>query len=127
MIIGILKSVKEVFPEIDLREFSALRTLSDDTYSITIEINEAKYVSSYEGLKFRIDTSTYNIKDEEIYSCVLLDDNYIPKNISIKLYGKWLKDVKEFDNIPFEEDFYRIFNELKNYMINVTIEEKSWK
>lgn len=115
MIIGTLKSIREVFPEIDLREFSALRLLCDDTYSITVEVNGAKYVSAFEGREFKIEVSEgiKAFKEEEIYSCTLLDI----RDMTIRLYGKWLRDVQDTNKIPFEKDFYRIFNELKNYRI----------
>ncbi len=128
MIIGILKSIREVFPEIDLREFSALRSLCDDTYSITIEVNGAKYVSAFEGKEFKIEVNAgvkaSEIKEDEIYSCTLLDEAHTIRDMSIRLYGRWLKDVQDVNKIPFEKDFYKIFNELKSYQENKIAKEK---
>lgn len=128
MIIGTLKSTRDVFPEIDLREFSALRSLCDDTYSITIEMNGAKYVSAFEGKEFKIEVNAgvkaSEIKEEEIYSCTLLDEAHTIRDMTIRLYGRWLKDIQDVNKIPFEKDFYRIFNELKNYQDNKITEEK---
>lgn len=128
MIVGKLKNIKDVFPEIDLREFSALRSLCDDTYSITIEVNGAKYVSAFEGKEFKIEVNAgvkaSEIKEEEIYSCTVLDETRTIRDMTIRMYGKWLTDIQEEDKIPFEKDFYKIFNELKNYQNNKIAEEK---
>jgi len=109
-----IKSFKEIFPEIDLREFEALRSLSGDQYNIEITVNGAKYSLDLEGRRWEIQNiySESEIDNETIYICTAINSNGICIDDNRKLYGKWLKSIKTEDRIPYENVFKNIMNYL---------------
>lgn len=120
-----IKPFREVFPDIDLREFEAMRVLCGDLYDIEITVNGAKYSMSLQDAIYEIKdlVNIEEIEDDTIYNCIPIRNGNTIDSIR-RLYGKWLKDFKTDNEIPYKDDFEKIMKQLNKYDEQKIYEEK---
>jgi len=136
-LIAEIKTLKEIFPEIDLREFQTMRALCEDSYKIEITVNDIKYSSSLENQTVLILNTSEPIKDDSVYSCSLINSNGVKMGVTLSVYGKWMKNIRSEDTIPYEREFIDIMSKtekMKTMFDNLYTEkrefytdEKIWK